>query len=331
MDSSLTKGSGPGALVGGAEEAAELAARLSSAGAHDPRTVTRVATPHSVANSLRTACSPVIMMLPRKPSRLTGFTLIELLVVIAIIAILAALLLPALAKAKQKGQGIVCLSNTRQVALAWIMYVTDNNDLFMKGAPVAGGMSWPGGPDNTNVQLLVDPAQSPLAPYLKSPGVWKCPADNYGNRVRSLSVNAVLVGSKLTAAPSPNYPVPRAYVNDPPCKRMSQLDVPGPAMVFVSLDEHPDSINDSIFHFIPGLPPSSATWRDLPASYHNGACGFSFADGHSEIHKWVDPRTKLPVKMQDKWWVQPGQNYPVPQSRDYLWVNERMPYTLAAQ
>ena len=268
------------------------------------------------------------MMLLRRSSRTIAFTLIELLVVIAIIAILAALLLPALAKAKQKALGIACMSNTKQVAVAWIMYAMDNNDQLLKGAPVAGGMSWPGGPDNTNAALLVDTSQSPLAPYLKSAGVWKCPADNYGNRVRSLAVNAVLVGSKLTVAPPPHYPAPRSYINDPPCKRMSQLDKPGPACVWVSVDEHPDSINDSIFHFIPGFAPASATWRDLPASYHNGACGFSFADGHSEIHKWLDSRTKLPVKMQDKWWCPPGQNYPVPQSKDYFWVNDRMPYTV---
>jgi prepilin-type N-terminal cleavage/methylation domain-containing protein/prepilin-type processing-associated H-X9-DG protein len=275
-----------------------------------------------------TTPTPTCPALRTDASKQRGFTLIELLVVIAIIAILAALLLPALAKAKQKGQGIVCMSNTKQVALGWFMYVTDNDDQFMKAAPVGGDMSWPGGPNNTNTAVLVDSAQSPLAPYLKSAGVWKCPADNFGNRVRSLSVNAVLVGSKLTAAPAPHFPTPRKYVNDPPCKKMSQLNVPGPASVWVSVDEHPDSINDSIFHFIPGLAPSSATWRDLPASYHNGACGFSFADGHSEIHKWLDGRTKMGVKMQEKPWCPPGQNYPVPQSKDYLWVNDRMPYDL---
>ena len=265
---------------------------------------------------------------PSNASERRGFTLIELLVVIAIIAILAALLLPALARAKMKAQGVYCMNNTKQVAIAWVMYATDNGDQLMKAAPVAGDMSWPGGPGNTDAAILMDTSQSPLATYLKSAKVWKCPADNYGDRVRSLSVNAVLVGSKLTVAPAPNYPVPRSYINDPACNKMGQLNMPGPASVWVSVDEHPDSINDSIFHFIPGLAPSSATWRDLPASYHNGACGFSFADGHSEIHKWLDGRTKLPVKMETKWWCPSGQNYPVPQSKDYLWVNERMPYSL---
>ncbi len=328
MNSSLAKGLGQTAPFEGATEGVELAATLNSANAHDTATVTRAAVSNNGVNSPKTPCSPDNMMPIRRSFRTTGFTLIELLVVIAIIAILAALLLPALAKAKQKAFGISCMSNTRQVALAWVMYVLDNNDQFMKGAPVAGDMSWPGGPGNTNAALLIDTTQSPLAPYLKSSKVWKCPADNYGNRVRSLSVSAVLVGSSLTKAQDPNYPLPRKYYNDPPCKKMGELDVPGPAVVWVSVDEHPDSINDSIFHFIPGYTPSSATWRDLPASYHNGACGFSFADGHSEIHKWVDDRTKLPVKMQTKWWCGSGQNYPVPQSKDYLWVNERMPYKL---
>lgn len=250
--------------------------------------------------------------------------------VIAIIAILAALLLPALAKAKQKALGIACMSNTKQVAYALIMYAGDTGGLFVNGRPVAGYLDWTASAQNADSTILVDPIQSPLAPYLKSAKVWKCPADMFksaanppGSRVRSLSVNGGIVGASLTVPPSgqPHYPVGRTYFT-----ARKEPELIRPAMVWVSLDEHPDSINDSLFMFNPGLPPSSATWRDLPASYHNGACGFSFADGHSEIHKWRDTRTIKGVRLDTKWWEQPKGTYPVPQSQDYLWVNDRMPY-----
>ena len=98
-----------------------------------------------------------------------------------------------------------------------------------------------------------------------------------------------------------------------------------PSDVFLSLDEHPDSINDSVFMFDPGSFPDSYYWRDLPASYHAGAAGFSFADGHSEIHKWKSGNTIKSVKMQFKWWASSGQNnYSDPNSEDIAWMNESM-------
>jgi prepilin-type processing-associated H-X9-DG protein len=104
--------------------------------------------------------------------------------------------------------------------------------------------------------------------------------------------------------------------------KQSQLLIPGPAMVFVTLDEHPDSINDSVFHVIEGRPLASLEWRDLPASYHyGGGCNFTYADGHSEIKKWKDPDTIQPVKFIDL------PNIQDPQSVDNIWINDRCPYT----
>ena len=97
-----------------------------------------------------------------------------------------------------------------------------------------------------------------------------------------------------------------------------------PTMIWVALDEHPDSINDAQFYPIAGRTQITAEWRDVPASYHNGACGFSFADGHSEIKKWLERSppnsTVLPVTYKDL------GNIGVRGSRDYVWFNDRLPY-----
>jgi prepilin-type N-terminal cleavage/methylation domain-containing protein len=280
-----------------------------------------------------------------------GFTLIELLVVIAIIAILAAMLLPALARAKDRANGIKCMNSTKQLMLGWLMFATDNADDLMPNPgwidagsdPVKSsylGFGAPGAsatdPRNFNTAGFLDPSVSFMALYVSSAGVYKCPADinqKAGTRSRSVAMNGVLAGSKGGSGPDVkgHNPSGRSYYGKGtdgtggPARKMSQLQTPGPQDVFVILDEQADSINDATFQHDPGYPSSGEKWRDLPASYHRDAGSFSFADGHSEIHKWHDSRTLVKVVMDGNKPPISGAN--LGSSVDYEWMQDRMPYT----
>jgi len=257
-----------------------------------------------------------------------AFTLIELLVVIAIIAILAGMLLPALGKAKSKAHGIACLSNQKQLTLAWTLYADDSNDNLVWNDLTADGSGWVRGvldynganPHNTNIAGLTDPNYAKLAPYTQARGIYKCPADrSYVTikgvrhpRVRSLSLSQAMNSRNdwLSNLTNKKYRV---------FKKLSDITPMGHSSAFVFIDEHPDSLNfgDFAVAMNDGLPPARVFIIDYPASSHNGAGGLSFADGHAEIHKWVDARTRLPWKNSLMTLVVPSPN-----NQDMIYMSE---------
>jgi prepilin-type N-terminal cleavage/methylation domain-containing protein len=241
-----------------------------------------------------------------------AFTLIELLVVIAIIAILAAMLLPVLSKAKVKAQQIQCLSNHKQLGLAWIMYAGDDHDRCCRNVPlpapgdaawVLGKETWaPDNADNTNLDTIKNGL---LWSYSQNPGIYKCPGDIYlcseGGlqmpRLRSNSMNSFVGGGYGPNAPSPidDFTASYFYYN-----KTTDIKSPSPVDLWVFTDEHPDSIDDG---WLVTDPTSTIRWGkpvagqggNLPGSNHNKANSLTFADGHSELHKWLEPTTCPPV------------------------------------
>lgn len=210
-----------------------------------------------------------------------GFTLIELLVVIAIIAILAALLLPVLARAKEKGRQTACINNLRQLQLGWQMYVDDNNGALPlntqigAGALVACSLSncWVTG--NTQVGTNADNVRDgSIFQFVGNLSAYHCPSDLstvYNSslpRLWSYSMEVFLNGNSSGSL-----------------QNSSEIHAPGE--IFVFLDENENTIDDGMF--LIGRAPDN-TWPNLASDRHNRSAGLSFADGHSEPLHWKAPK-----------------------------------------
>lgn len=261
-----------------------------------------------------------------------GFTLIELLVVIAIIAILAGMLLPALAKAKSKAQGINCVSNAKQLALCWQLYANDFNDFMVPNA-ISSRNAWIDGtgaaaaydlPGATNVGTI---QRGLLFKYNSSLKIYVCPGQKqiYAlSRSRSLnlpparsfSISGQMHGGTDSGGRVQPIILGQNPASAPAYRKLTDINRPGPSLAFVFVDESHFTIDDGYFAVL----VNENTWQNYPAYRHGGTASFGFADGHSEIKRWLEPST---ATLANPSGMAPAPRNGAQRNRDLQWISER--------
>ncbi len=265
-----------------------------------------------------------------------AFTLVELLVVIALIAILASLLLPALSRAKDQARRVHCISNQKQIVIAWMLYPTDNQEFLVRNGSQSSitftpGVTPPflwvyggnhGAPQTlTNEQYLVGAQYALLGPYNKQHRIFKCPADRTlwplgGARVfqeRSYALNYFMgtsaehVTTPLTTSFNATH---RLFF------KSAELAASSPGHRFLFIDVNPASICTPAF----GLDMTTDRFIHNPSSFHRGSGVISFADGRVEVRKWLDPRTRK-NNVPGGTFIVHGETSPG--NQDLRWLRER--------
>ena len=287
-----------------------------------------------------------------QPPGLDAFTRLDVLAVLAMLAVLFLLLLPALAKPGLNSKSFQCLNNQRQMCNAWRMYADDNSDRIVYASTSASGRSgasvpidpfnpndpnnfaWTGaqvsfnGADRATWDPAYDLVRRPLWPYTKGDiSIYKCPTDQsvvyspysgtYRPRVQSIMVNLYLGGFTGTDGGWPFADAYRIYL------KTTELSAPGPAKAFVFVDGRSDgSYWGNFMTDMDGYSPSNPgqyTFADLTGFLHDGGAGFSFADGHTEIHRWTDPRTTPTLGLGSSGFSYGTQS---PGNQDIAWLQD---------